>query len=138
MSSSQKKLAAKILKCGVNKIWIDPKSEKVSQAITRSDIRSFIKDGVIKKLPAKKNIHKGKKKQQRRGSIKGKAGARQRKKEDWLKVVRPQRKLIKELKDTGKLKPGSYRKIYRMIKGRMFRSKTHLRLYLKEKGFLVE
>ncbi len=138
MSSSQKRLAAKVLKCGVNRVWISPKSEKVKTAITRSDIRRFIDDGVIKKLPVKKNIRKIKKRQQKRGSIKGKAGARERKKEGWLRSVRPQRKLLKELKDGKKLKPNAYRKIYRMIKGGSFRSRHHLNLYLKEKGHLVE
>ena len=35
----QRKLAAKVLKCGENRVWIDPKNEKVKQAITRRDIR---------------------------------------------------------------------------------------------------
>ena len=50
----QKKLAAKVMKCGVNKVWIDPKNEKVKQAITRRDIRRFIKEGIIKKFLLKR------------------------------------------------------------------------------------
>ncbi len=136
----QKKLAAKILKCGVEKIWIDPKNEKVKQAMTRKDIRRFIKEGVIKKLPNKKKPkRKIKKKQQRRtGSRKGSRKARVGKKTEWLKVVRPQRRLIKELKEKGKLKPHVYRKIYKMIKGNAFRSKAHLMSYLKNKELLKE
>jgi len=133
----QRKLAAKILKCGVEKVWIDPKNEKVKQAITRRDIRRFIKEGVIKKLPDKKKAkRKTKKRQQRTGSRKGSRGARVGKKTMWLKVVRPQRRLLKELKEKGKLKPLVYRKVYKMIKGNAFRSKAHLLSYLKDKELL--
>ena len=46
MSSTQKRLAAKVMKCGVGKVWIDPTSVKVKQAITRSDIKGFIKEDI--------------------------------------------------------------------------------------------
>jgi large subunit ribosomal protein L19e len=131
----QKKLAAKVLKCGVSRIWIDPKNVKVRQAITRRDVRGFIKEGVIKKLPAKKRKKKIKRKQ-KTGSRKGKRGARRGKKTDWLKVIRPQRRLLKELKDKKQLKPLVYRKVYRLIKGNAFKSKQHLMNYLKERRYL--
>jgi large subunit ribosomal protein L19e len=132
----QKKLAAKILKCGINRIWIDSKNEKVKQAITRRDIRRFIKEGVIKKLPAKKVSKKVKRKQQKTGSRKGAKGARRGKKTTWLKIIRPQRRLVKELKNKNQLKPHAYRKIYKLVKGGMFRSKAHLTTYLKDKKLL--
>jgi large subunit ribosomal protein L19e len=132
----QKKLAAKILKCGVNKVWIDPKNDKVKQAITRRDIRRFIKEGVIKKLPAKKRAKHEEKGQRKIGSRKGKKGARMGRKTEWFKIVRPQRKLLRELKSKNQLQDKVYRKIYKMIKGNVFRSKAHLMLYLKDKGYL--
>ncbi len=133
----QRKLAAKILKCGIEKVWIDPKNEKVKQAITRRDIRRFIKEGAIKKLPDKKKLkRKLKKRQQKIGSRKGSKGARVGKKTGWLRVVRSQRKMLKELKEKGKLKPHVYRRIYKMIKGNAFRSKAHLMSYLEDKEFL--
>lgn len=50
--TTQKKLAAKILKVGVNRVWIDPEHmEEVSRAITRNSIRALINDGVIKAKP---------------------------------------------------------------------------------------
>jgi len=132
----QKKLAAKILKCGVNRVWIDSKNEKVKQAITRRDIRRFIKEGIIKKIPAKKRSKKIKRKQQKIGSRKGAKGARRGKKTSWLKIIRPQRRLLKELKDKKQLKPHTYRKVYKLIKGGVFRSKAHLMTYLKDKKLL--
>ncbi len=138
MSSTQKKLAAKVLDCGIEKVWIDPKNEKVSQAITRGDIRSFIKDGVIKKKADKKRSKNSPKKQQRQGSVKGSSGARMGKKNEWLKKIRPQRKMIKELKEKNLLNPGVYRVLYLKVKGGMFRSKAHLQLYLNDKKLLKE
>lgn len=134
----QKKLAAKVLKCGINKVWISPKNEKVKQAITRMDIRRFIKEGAIKKIPAKKVSKKVKKKanQQRMGSRKGAKGARRGKKTSWLRIVRPQRRLLKELKENDQLQAHAYRRLYRLVKGGMFRSKAHLMTYMKDKKLL--
>ncbi|MFH1473716.1 MAG: 50S ribosomal protein L19e [Candidatus Aenigmatarchaeota archaeon] len=134
----QKKLAAKVLKCGVNRIWISPKNEKVKQAITRRDIRRFIKEGAIKKITAKKVPKKvvKKAKQQKMGSRKGTKGARRGKKTSWLRIIRPQRRLLKELKEKDQLKDNTYRMLYRLVKGNMFRSKAHLMIYLKDKKLL--
>ncbi len=138
MSNLQRKIAARILKVGKNRIWIDPKNEKIKLAITRKDVRRFIKEGFIKKMPAKRRAKNEEKRQQRRGSIKGYRGARFGRKTEWLKIVRPQRKLLKELRTTKKIKPRIYRQAYRLVKGRSFRSRSHLLSYLKDKGFLKE
>ena len=111
---------------------------KVFQAITRSDIRGFISDDIIKKRPEKKRAKNLPKRQQRKGSIKGAKGARIGKKNDWFKKIRPQRRMIKEMREKETLKEGSYRKIYKQVKGGMFRSKAHLQLHLKDKELLKE
>ena len=134
----QKKIASKILKCGENRIWIDPSNLKVMTAITRNDVRRFIKEGIIKKLDEKKKAKNEEKRQQRRGSIKGSMGARESKKTRWLKVVRPQRRLLKELKSKNQLKPRAYRTVYKLVKGNFFRSKSHLMTYLKDKKLVTE
>jgi large subunit ribosomal protein L19e len=134
----QKKLAAKIMKCSEKKIWIDPKNEKVKQAITRRDIRRFIKEGIIKKKADKKPTAVSMKRQQRTGSIKGSRRARIGNKSSWLKVVRPQRRMLREMKEKKQLKPGIYGKIYKMIKGNAFRSRAHLMTYMKDNDFLEE
>ncbi|MDD5416371.1 MAG: 50S ribosomal protein L19e [Candidatus Aenigmarchaeota archaeon] len=138
MTSKQKKLAAKILKCGTGRIWIDPTNKKVEQAITRSDIRGFIKEGIIKKLPGKKQLKNSEKRQQRSGSIKGSRGARIGKKNEWFKKIRPQREMIKELRNTEQIDADKYRKLYAMVKGGVFRSRAHLTMYLKDKKILKE
>jgi large subunit ribosomal protein L19e len=136
--SLQKKIAAKILKCGENRIWVNPTNLKVKQAITRRDVKRFIKEGIIKKLPEKKRVKHKEKTQQRIGSRKGSKGARIGKKSKWLKSIRPQRKLLKELKSKNKLKPHAYRVVYKLVKGNFFRSKSHLNAYLKEKDLIKE
>ena len=45
-----KKIAARTMKVGVNRVWINPEeTENVSEAMTKDDIRELIKDGAIKK-----------------------------------------------------------------------------------------
>ena len=132
----QKKIAAKVMKCGIEKVWIDPKNEKVKQAITRRDIRRFIKEGAIKKIPAKKKKKNVAKPQQRMGSRKGSKGSRRGKKSSWLRAIRPQREMIKELREKKQLEPNTYRKIYKLVKGGMFRSRSHLMIYLKDKKMI--
>jgi large subunit ribosomal protein L19e len=134
----QKKIASRILKCSHSKVWIDPANEKVKQAITRKDIRRYIKEGIIKRIPDKKANRAITKRQQRTGSIKGTRKTRMGTKSSWLKVVRPQRRMLKDLKDKKQLKVHAYRKVYRMVKGNAFRSRAHLNTYLKEKDILEE
>ena len=133
MKSYQRILAARILKCGVNRVWVDPKNQKIRLAVTRKDVRRFIKEGFIKKLPEKKKTKFFEKTQQKTGSKKGSKFARIRKKEPWLKIVRPQRKLLKEYRNQKQIDTRTYRIIYKLIKGNTFRSKHHLQSYLKEK-----
>ena len=50
MIDVQRRLAAHILKCGRNRIWLDPnKLDEIKEAITKTDIRSLINDGTISK-----------------------------------------------------------------------------------------
>lgn len=142
--TSQRRMAAEILKCGEYRVWM-AQNPKIAQAITRADVRRLIADKLIKKLPVKKvkRIETKRKLAQKRkgrrkgtGSRKGTIAARIGKKTFWLKIVRPQRALLKELKDKKSIEPKSYRKIYRLIKGNAFRSKAHLMLYLQERGLV--
>ncbi len=47
--TNQKKMAAQILKCGVNRVWVDPRYvDQVSGAVQKSDIRELIEEGLIR------------------------------------------------------------------------------------------
>ncbi|NOZ81573.1 MAG: 50S ribosomal protein L19e [Candidatus Micrarchaeota archaeon] len=143
---SQKRLAARILKCGISRVRILPEAaEKVKAAITGSDIRKLISEGVIKKIKPKeaKRLETRKKLAQKKrgrrrghGSRRGSKKARMGEKTEWLKKVRPQRRLLRELRDSGKISKKDYRKLYRMVKGGMFRSKKHLLMYINQHGLM--
>mgnify|MGYP000114741176 CR=1 FL=1 len=48
--NAQKRLAAEILKCGENRVYIEPDFiDDVSMAINREDIRNLIKNKIISK-----------------------------------------------------------------------------------------
>lgn len=133
----QKRLAAKILKVGESKVWIDPSRIKDAQsAITAIDIKNLIKKGVIKKMPAKVKRPKEKRKRKGRGRRTGGKYARLPKKRRWINTVRPLRKTLKELRATGEIDNQTYRKLYMLVKGGQFRSRSHLRIYLEQRGML--
>jgi len=136
----QKRTAASLLKCGVNKVRFDPeRMNDIEAAITRDDIRSLISDGAIHRI-RDKGISRGRGKHKRsrkgEGSRKGGAHSKISKKGRWMSKVRPQRRELARLRDSKLLEPGSYRKIYRLIKASNFRSVASLREYLKENNLL--
>ena len=52
--TTQKRLAASILKVGLNRVWMDPeRMEEISMAITREGVMQLINDGAIKAKPQK-------------------------------------------------------------------------------------
>jgi large subunit ribosomal protein L19e len=131
----QKRLAAQVLKVGESKIWLDPtKSKDIEAAITKIDIRKLVKKGYIKALPDKLHRRGGEERKRRRseGSRKGAKGAIIRKKRRWISVVRPLRQMLKELRDSDQIDRATYRMIYRLVKGGMFRSRSHLKIYLEQ------
>lgn len=137
----QRRLAASILKCGVNRVWIDPdRIEDVANAITREDIKKLIKEGVIRKKQEKgtsrgrwrvkfKKKLKGKKRGP--GSVKGKRSARMPRKLQWMMTIRAIRSLLRDLRDAGVIDRKTYRMLYLRAKGGMFKSRSHLILHIK-------
>lgn len=140
--TTQKRLAASILKVGLNRVWIDPEQiEEVSKAITREGVKQLINNGAIKAKPEKgissyrsKKVSKQKKKGRRkgRGSIKGAKNARTPKKKAWMTTIRALRKDLKEMRDTDEINATTYRKLYKMAKGGAFRSKSYMKTYARD------
>jgi large subunit ribosomal protein L19e len=146
--SNQRRLAAALLKCGEGRVWIDPASqEELADAVTRSDLRSAIKAGVIRRkaipgtsrvrarrhaLEIAKGRHSGP------GSRRGTPRARLPKKDRWMRRIRAQRDLLRELRDAKKIPVAVYRQFYRRAKGGMFRSRAHLVVNLRLAGHLNE
>jgi len=144
---SVKRMAARILKAGESRIWIDPlQVDEVEKAITKDDVRNFIRKGYVKAEP-KKGISRirGKINAERKrkgrssgfGKRKGTSKARLDPKVIWMARIRSQRKLLKSLKQQGAVKEG-YRETYQKIKGGAIRDKSHLITFLKERNYLKE
>ena len=146
--SNQRRVAATLLKCGTNRVWIDPnRTEDIAYAVTRDDVRNLIKSGFIKALQkrgisrarikaAKEQRKKGKRKGQ--GSRKGAKYARYPKKLRWIATIRPIRTRLRELRDQDIIERKVYRKYYLYAKGGLFKSRGHLKSHLKAENLLKE
>ena len=140
--SVQKRIAADVMNCGMHRVWLDTeRSEEISMAITREDIRKLVHRGLIKKKPEKaisrvrarkRLLQKKKGRRKGQGKRKGTANARYPKKERWIKRIRPLRRELKNMRDSRYIERNTYRKLYRMAKGGMFRSVSHLKTYMEE------
>lgn len=143
---NQRRLAAQLLKCGENRVWMDPDNlEEIKKAVKRSDIKNLIKHGLIRKKKErgisnarlkKRMMQKKKGRRRGHGSRKGKATARLPKKRKWIKIIRPIRAYLRELRDSGKIDRKTYRLYYRRAKGGQFKSKAHVKLHLEMEGLL--
>ena len=146
--SNQRRLASLLLKCGENRVWIDPaRQEDIVDAVTRSDVRTLIKSGAIRRkaiigtsrVRARQHateVAKGR--HQGPGSRRGTPQARVPRKERWIRRIRAQRELLRGLRDDKKIPRSVYQRFYRQAKGGMFRSRAHLVLNLKLAGHLAE
>ncbi|MFB6216363.1 MAG: 50S ribosomal protein L19e [Candidatus Aenigmatarchaeota archaeon] len=144
----QKRLAADILDVGEDRVWIDPQRvAEVATAITRDDVRRWIDEGVIdtksKKSPSRgraKNKRKQKQKgrQSGPGTKKGAKGGRKSSKDEWKDKIRALREELRKFRDEGEIDSSTYRDLYRKVKGGSFRSRSHLRTYMEERGLLEE
>ena len=146
MLDVQRRLAAQILKCGKNRIRFDPdRLEDIKEAITKTDVRSLINNGVISKKRVlntsrfwtrKKRLQKISSRQKGFGSRKGKKTARLNPKRNCINKVRLQRNFIKSLRDNKLISSEAYHELYAKSKGGFFRSLRHLKLYTKERELI--
>jgi len=138
---SQRELAAKIMKVGSGRVWIDPvKTELVEATITRKEVVKLIGDGVIKVHPVKgiskgraKALHQKRKRGKRRGSgtKKGAKKARLPRKRRWIMAIRAIRKKLQDLKQKKAITNSTHRRLYRMAKGGVFKDSSHLTQYIE-------
>jgi len=145
---NQRRMSASLLKCGVNRVWMDhDQLEEIAKAVTKDDIRLLIIGKAIKSRQ-KKGISSGRKKfnmkQKKKGrrsghgSRKGAKYSRLPKKELWIKTIRPIRIYLRQLRDEKKINKSIYRKYYMKAKGGEFRSKHHLKTHLISDGIIKE
>lgn len=142
----QRRLAADILDCGNERVWIDDTMlDEVIEAITREEVRELINRGVIRKKPKegnsrdrinyrKKQKSKGRRKGQ--GKRKGSKNARESSKDKWKKRIRSIRKELRNLRDNDHIGSTTYRKFYNKSKGGAFEDKSDMILHLKMEGYI--
>jgi large subunit ribosomal protein L19e len=141
---SQRRIAAQVMKVGINRVWINPEHiEDVEVAITREEIRKLVHEGVIR--PASKagisrvraRILNKKKKEGLRSGPGTKSGARHAKiskKQAWMSKIRVQRRTLKEWKANHLFTEGAYRKLYMMAGSGAFGSIAEMERYSKTHG----
>lgn len=145
---NQRRMAASLIKCGENRIWMDQdRLDEIAKAVTKDDIRVLIKGKAIKSKQVKgishgrkKYIAEQKKKGRRtnHGSRKGKKYARFPRKRRWILTIRPIRSYLKSLRENNEINKKTYRQYYLKAKGGEFRSKRHLKTHLLSDGIIKE
>lgn len=146
--STKRRMAASILKVGEGRVWFNPEGlEDIEEAVTRADIRGLINDRVIQAKQKKgtsrgranfRSVQRAKGRRTGHGTRKGAKGARFPKKRRWISTIRPIRKSLVELRGEKKIDSLTYRKLYGMAKGGIFKSKAHLDMYVREKKLIKE
>ncbi len=144
--STVRRIAARLLKVGENRIRIMPgETKRAEEALTTDDIRQLIRDGVVVALRVKgvprirAKLKHAKQKKGRRGgsgSRKGTKYSRIPAKDMWKNKTRAQRRLLRELRDGKKLNEGVYRKAYLMVKGNAWRSSAAMLAHFRDSKWI--
>lgn len=139
--SSQRRLAAQILKVGQNRVWINPERiDDVEGAITREEVKRLIHEKIIVSLPEQgvsrsraKAVREKKRAGRRKGagSRTGSPRAKISKKEAWMSKIRCLRRNLRELKASRVITEHTYRKMYGIAGSGKFESVAEMERYLK-------
>src|SRR3972149_8064863 len=107
--ATQRRLAAEVLDIGVNRVWLNPEASKdIAAALTREDIRKLIEEdkvgarsirGVSRRRARKVDETRAYGHRKGHGSRSGAKGARNPKKEQWMKKIRALRSQLREMRE---------------------------------------
>ena len=138
---AKKRLVSRVTGAGVHRIYFDPEHlEDISDAITRSDMRSLVTAGKIQiksivgtsRGRARRKRLQRSKRGTKAGSKHGRSGARIGKKQVYVKKVRALRHLLKVAKDRAEITNPEFWELYKKVGGNTVRNKAHLRLLIAE------
>tara|TARA_B100000214_G_scaffold352783_1_gene308264 strand:- start:497 stop:982 length:486 start_codon:yes stop_codon:yes gene_type:complete len=151
--TNQKKMAAQIFSqkegclVGVHRVWLDPdRIDEIAGAVQKEDIREFIEMEYITLKPVKgtsrsraRKIAAQRAKGRRKGHGKrsGTANSRNPRKNRWMKTIRTQRRVLKEMREDGTLTASNYRYYYRKAKGGSYRSASHMKSNMELDGITI-
>lgn len=125
----KKELAKRTFNVGKERIvFAKSRLEDIKEAITKQDMRDLKKDKAII-IKEKKGRRKVKKKRKRSPGNIRKRGRKRKK--DYVLLTRKLRKYVSEMESQGKISKEKANEIRKKIRNKMFRSKSHLREYLK-------
>ena len=134
-----KRLAAEMLKSGISRIRLNKtRLDDLSKALTREDVRGFIKSKDVYALPEGEvlSLHGAKRSEKRRkgqrrgaGKRRGTKKVRTSERASWRTQIRSQRAYLKELMKAQVIDRKSYRKLYLLSKGNMFKGKKAIVAY---------
>ncbi len=132
-----KRVASRILKVGISRIKINAKTkeerEELEKAATGKDVYKLIEKGII---VVRDEFLKMKKERNKKHVRKGGKYSIVDKKRRWINKIRPIRRLLKQLKEKGKIDNRTYWMLYRLAKGGYFENRSHLMLYLQKNKLL--
>lgn len=124
----QKRIAAKVLGVGINKVLMNPfRINEIREAITKQDIVDLIKDGAIKSREftgVKTNVRR-----KRKGSG-SKKGNVMRSKKDYMAKIRKLRRFLKLIKEKSLLTVPEIKKLRLLSKSGHFKSQRHLKEHI--------
>lgn len=132
--ASVQRMARRLLKCGRNKLWLDPnEKERIAAVQNYEQVKTLVADNIIIKRKDKINsraharkLAEGRAKGRRMGlgKRKGTKEARLSSKTIWMKRIRSMRTALKDLKQKGELVGEEYRQYYVQAKGNLFKNKN--------------
>ncbi|MFA6268669.1 MAG: 50S ribosomal protein L19e [archaeon] len=138
-----RELAARLLKVGEGRIYIDPVAEsKVAEAMTNDDIRGLIAERAIKKRASKEQslgrarfarAQRVKGRRRGAGNRSGTKKVRTHQKKEWINKVRSLRRTLKEIRarSPSAVEEKVYSNVYKKIKGNFFKGKKNLIEYVE-------
>ena len=132
----QKRLASSVMKCGQNRVWLDPnETSELTMATTRRSIKKLVKNNII--IKKQEQIHsrsrarryqeaKRKGRHSGTGKRKGTRETRMPTKVLWIRRQRILRRLLSKYRKQGKIDKRIYHKFYLASKGNQFKNKKVL------------